>query len=51
MGREWRPRIKEGQVSIRRHGKLFVIVCRNLREADIVQSFLIKALSKARTIN
>jgi hypothetical protein len=44
----WDTRIREGQVWIRRRGKLFVIVCRNRKEADAVEKFIIKALVEER---
>ena len=44
----WRPRIYEGQVSIRRQGNLFVVVCRNKKEANALQEVIIKSLSKSR---
>jgi len=46
--KEWRPRIKAGQVSIRRQGILFVIVCRNKPEADEMEKAIIRSLSKSR---
>lgn len=44
----WRPRMYEGQVSIRREGKLFAIVCRNKKEADTLEKAVISSLSKSR---
>lgn len=44
----WRPRIHENRVSIDREGKFFVVVCRSLREADMVEKSLIQTLAKAR---
>ena len=46
--KDWRPRIREGQVSIRRQGKLFVVVCRNRKEADAMEKSIIKTLVKER---
>ena len=45
---DWRPRIKEGQVSIRRQGNYFVVVCRNKIEADVCQKAIIRSLAKSR---
>jgi len=44
----WRPRIYKGQVSLRRQENLFVIICRNKKEADALQEAIIKSLSKSR---
>jgi len=44
----WRPRIHESKASINREGKYFVVVCRSLREADMVEKALIRTLVKAR---
>ena len=46
--KDWRPRIREGQVSIRRQGRLFVVVCRNGKEADAMEKSIIKTLVKER---
>jgi len=44
--KDWRPRIREGQVSIRRQRRLFVVVCRNGKEADAMEKSIIKTLVK-----
>ena len=46
--KDWRPRIREGQVSIRRQGRLFIVVCRNRKEADAMEKSIIKTLVKER---
>ena len=46
--KDWRPRIREGQVSIRRQRRLFVVVCRNGKEADVMEKSIIKTLVKER---
>lgn len=44
----WRPRLYEGKVSIEREGKFFAVVCRSIREANMVEKGLIRILAKAR---
>lgn len=44
----WRPKIYEGQVSIRRQGNFFVIVCRNKKETAAMEKAVIESLSKSR---
>lgn len=46
----WRPRIYEGQVSIRRQGNLFVIVCGDKQESDELEKDVIKSLSHSRRL-
>lgn len=44
----WRPRMYKGCVSINREGNFFAIVCRSLREADMVEKAIIMTLIEAR---
>lgn len=46
--KQWRPRLYHGQVSIRRQGRLFAVVCRTNKEADTVMKAIIRALVKER---
>ena len=46
--KEWRPRMRGGQASIRRVGNFLAIVCRSFREANMVQEALIKTLVELR---
>jgi hypothetical protein len=46
--REWRPRLRHGQVSIRRKGRLYALVCRSNREANYLQEAIISAFAMFR---
>jgi len=48
MQKEWRPRVREDQVTIKRQGKFFVIVCRTDKEADALEKAAIRSLLKSR---
>ncbi len=45
---DWRPRIKEGQVPLRRLRNLLVVVCRNREEADACEKAIVRSLTKSR---
>lgn len=44
----WCPKIREGQVSIRKNGKLFAIVCRTHREAEAVFRAIVRTMALVR---
>lgn len=44
----WRPRLYDGKVSIDREGKFFAVVCRTVREANMIEESLVQTLAKAR---
>ncbi len=44
----WRPRFHDGQVSIRRKGKWFAVVCKSKVEAELVEDAIVRVLSKSR---
>ena len=46
--KEWRPRIRENQVSLRRQGKFIVVVCKTFDEGDLVERYILKALAISR---
>ncbi len=46
--KDWRPRIKEGQVSLRRLGNFLIVVCLNSEEADACEKAIVKSLTKTR---
>ncbi len=45
---DWRPRVKEGQVSLRRLGNFLVVVCLNNEEADACEKAIVRSLTKSR---
>lgn len=46
----WRPRLYDGKASIEREYKFFAVVCRTVREADMVEKSLVQTLAKARKL-
>ena len=44
----WRPRLYDGKVSIEREGNFFAVVCRSIREANMIEKALVQTLAKAR---
>jgi hypothetical protein len=46
--KEWRPRLKHGQVTIRRQGRLFALVCRTQHEADYLERAVVSAVIRFR---
>ena len=46
--KDWRPRLRHGQVSIRREGRMYALVCQSNREAEYLERAIISALARFR---
>lgn len=46
---DWRPRIKVGQVTLRRRDNFLVVICWNLEEADACEKAIVRSLTKSRS--